>query len=118
VDLLRTVTAVYGVALAATVVGGLVMMAFYLRQVAIALADARAAMAQIVDESGPLADHLERLSDASGEWAEQLGVARPRLARVERMVAASTDGAPVVGRSTPRVPAPRRWRWVSRLFGG
>ncbi len=114
-------TAVYGVVLAVTVVGGLVMVAVYLRRISIALADARAAMVEIVDESAPLAGHLERLRDASGEWAEQLGVARPRLEGIDRMVATSTDGRDgrlEIGRSTGRLRAPRRWRWVSKLFGG
>ncbi len=120
-ELLRDLTGVYGVVLGATVLGGLVMVAVYLRRISIALGDARAAMAEIVDASQPLGAHLERLCDASGDWAEHLGVARPRLARVDRMVAASADGrdGPLgIGGSTGGLRASRRWRWVSRLFGG
>ncbi len=118
--LLQNLTVAYGILLAVTVVGGLVVVAVYLRRISIALADARAAMDEMVEESGPLAGHLERLRDRSGEWAAQLGVARAPLARVEHSVATSTDGrggpVPLPG-STGRVRAPRRWKWASRLFG-
>ncbi len=120
-ELLRSLTTAYGVVLAVTVVAGLVMVAVYLRLISAALGDARAAMAEIVEETGPLAGHLEGLRDASAQWAAQLRAARPRLAEMGRMVEAPTegrDGGPAIDRATGRARSPRWWRWVSRLFGG
>ncbi len=120
-ELLRTVTAVYGAALAATLAGGLVMMAVYLRRIGVALADARAALDEIVVETAPLEEHLRRLAGASADWAEQLGVARPRLARVERTLAVAAggrEGRLRVGRANGPTRGARAREWVSRLFGG
>jgi hypothetical protein len=112
VELLRTLTAAYGAALALLLAGGLAMVAVYLVRIGAALADARAAMVDVVDETQALEEHLGRLRDASGVWAEELAVARPRIVRADRMMA--TLGS---GRARPAL-APRRRGWVSRLFGG
>jgi hypothetical protein len=116
VELLRDLTLAYGAVLAATVGGGLVMSVVFLRRISSALAEARTAMGEIVKATEPLAGHLEGLRDGSAEWAEQLGAARPRLARVDRMDSGPADSSSETGRSIHRLP--RRWKWVSRLFGG
>ncbi len=116
-ELLRDLTLAYGAVLAATVGGGLVMAAVFLWRISSALAEARTAMGEIVEATEPLAGHLERLRDGSGEWAQQLGAAQPRLARADRMVSDPAESSPETERSIHR-RLPRRWKWVSRLFGG
>ncbi len=118
-ELLRDLTVVLGAVLVVTVVGGLVMVAIFLQRISGALGDARVAMDEMVDRAAPLEAHLVRLRDASGEWAEQLGVARRPLARADRMVAASSERRQRASdASGSRTNSPRRWKWVSRLFGG
>lgn len=118
-ELLRDLTVVLGALLVLTVAGGLVMVAVFLQRISRALGDARAAMGELVDRAAPLEGHLARLRDASGEWAEELGVARRPLARADRMVAASNEGRQgAADPSGSRAHSPRRWKWVSRLFGG
>lgn len=90
--LLRTLTLIYTAVLVSAVGSSLIAILVFLRRITGALGEAREALAEVRDDTAPLAGHLGGVHAATVDVATGLDGARASLARVDEGLGALVGG--------------------------